>query len=341
MSNMLLMAFLLASGGVVEAQGVGDVRIVGETKYKPHSLVRLKAEGLPAKAAVLWRVTPPKVDRATTAPHLCEFTGHPGEYTVELLVIRVNEDGVPEVAETRSIVEIDGCNPVPPSPIPPSPPTPPKPDGGAGKLDPPNALGRIQFGNAGCTATVIGPRRPDGKWDVLTAAHCVRNTPKNGKMRLLDGRTIGVTVVSVHAEPDVCWLVTDDPIESLPYANLAASNPEVGTKIWHAGYGVDTPGNREDGHVAENENGQGQIRFILSVSSGDSGGGILRTDTNEVVSTVCCTSVMARKASMWGGSTEAIRKTRPVAPKVRTDFKWEPVPMPIKLTLPRAIIVEE
>jgi hypothetical protein len=42
------------------------------------------------------------------------------------------------------------------------------------KLDSVAALGRFRFGKAGCTATMIGSRRPDGCWDVLTAARLLR-----------------------------------------------------------------------------------------------------------------------------------------------------------------------
>lgn len=296
------------------------IRISGETKYKPHSLVRLKAEGVDARAALLWRVYPSKdVQRATSPRGVLEFAAHPGTYEVELLVI-TNTDGVLEVGEARTAVTIESCTPTPPKPD-------PKPPEG-GKLDPVGALGRIRFGNAGCTATVIGPRRPDGRWDVLTAAHCVSGVGARGTLTLKDNRSFGIRVVAFHKTPDVAWCVTDDEVKDLPYALIAESNPAVDTPVWHMGFGVDKPGNREDGTVAERENGQGQLRMILSVSSGDSGGGIFRADTNELVSVVCCTSGMARKVSMWGCSAEVARRTRP-RPADDADEAWVPVPIPI------------
>lgn len=299
------------------------VRITGETKYKPHSLVRLKAVGVDAKAALLWRVYPSKdVQRATSPRGVLEFAAHPGTYEVELLVI-TNTDGALSVEEARVSVTIESCTPVPP--VPPKPdPKPP----GDGKLDPVGALGRIRFGNAGCTATVIGPRRPDGRWDVLTAAHCVSGVGARGTLTLKDNRSFGLRVVAFHKTPDVAWCVTDDEVKDLPYAMIAESNPAVDTPVWHMGFGVDKPGNREDGTVAERENGQGQLRMILSVSSGDSGGGIFRGDTNELVSVVCCTSGMARKVSMWGCSAEVARRTRPKLAD-DADEAWVPVPIPI------------
>ncbi|MCU0706352.1 MAG: serine protease [Fimbriiglobus sp.] len=301
------------------AGGAEPVRIAGETKYKPQSLVRLKAEGVDAKAALLWRVYPSKdVQRATGPRGVLEFAAHPGTYEVELLVI-TNTDGVLEVGEARTAVTIESCTPVPPKPD----PKPPE-----GKPDPEAALGRIRFGTAGCTATVVGPRRPDGKWDVLTAAHCVSGVGARGTLTLKDGRSFGLRVVAYHKTPDVAWCVTDDAVTDLPYAVIAESNPPVDTPVWHMGFGVDKPGNREDGTVAERENAQGQLRMVLSVSSGDSGGGIFRADTNELVSVVCCTSGMARKVSMWGCSAEVARRTRS-KPADDADEAWVPVPIPI------------
>lgn len=301
------------------ASGAEPVRIAGETRYKPHSLVRLKAEGVDAKAALLWRVYPSKdLQRATGPRGVLEFAAHPGTYEVELLVI-TSADGVLSVEEARTSVTIESCTPVPPKPD----PKPPE-----GKPDPEAALGRIRFGTAGCTATVVGPRRPDGKWDVLTAAHCVSGVGAKGTLTLPDGRTLVLRVVAHHAGPDVAWCVTDEAVADLPFAALADKNPAVDTPVWHKGYGVDRPGNREEGTVAEAENGQGQLRMLLSVSSGDSGGGIFRADTNELVSVVCCTSGMARRVSMWGCSAEVARRTRP-KPAADADEAWVPVPIPI------------
>lgn len=299
------------------------VRIAGETKYPPHALVRLKADGVDPKAALLWRVYPGTgVQRASSPRGVLEFAAPPGAYEVELLAITGGEGGALSVEEARVAVEIAACGPKP-DPRP-DPKPDPKPDGT--KPDAAAALGKVRFGNAGCTATVIGPRRPDGKWDVLTAAHCVTGEGQRGTMALKDGRNLAITVVAHHKTPDVCWCVTDEAVEKMPFAVIAEKNPEVGTAVWHMGYGVDRPGNREDGSISEAENGDGQLRMTLSVSSGDSGGGIFRADTNELVSVVCCTSGMARKVSMWGGSAESARRTRP---KVATAEDWIPVPIPL------------
>lgn len=309
------------SSTVAFAQSPSPVRIAGATTYAPHSLVKLKAEGADAKAGLLWRVYPStSVQRATNPRGVFEFAAPPGTYEVELLAITAGPGGDLVIDEARQTITIG-----PATPDPKPNPTPPNPDNA--KPDPAKALGKIRFGNAGCTATVVGPRRPDGKWDVLTAAHCVTGEGQRGTLTLKDGRTLGIKVVAHHKTPDVAWCVTDDVIADMPFAKLAEKNPDVGTAVWHMGYGIDKPGNREEGSITAAENGDGQLRMALSVSSGDSGGGIFRVDTNELVSVVCCTSGMAQKVSMWGGSTESAKRTRPKT--VDNDETWTPLPIPI------------
>jgi hypothetical protein len=257
------------------------------------------------------------VDRATTPRGVFEFVAPPGMYHVDALVISATPDGGIDAEEHSIEVEIEPCCKGK------QPPTPPLPDPKQPKLDAVAALGRIQFGNAGCTATVIGPRRADGKWDVLTAAHCVSRTGQRGVMLLKDGRKLNLTVAAVHEEPDCCWCVSDETFPDLAYAEVARTNPAPGVKIWHMGYGIDQPGNREDGEITAGENDEGQLRMELSVSSGDSGGGIFRTDTNELISVVCCTSRKGAKANVWGCAAEVARRLRPGG----AALEWTPIPI--------------
>jgi len=305
---------------VAAAAGAADpgppVRIAGATKYPPHSLVRLRAEGVDPRAAVLWRVHPAKdVQRATTPRGTLEFVAPPGTYAVELLAIRTTADGL-VVDETQTAVVVEACAAVPPD----ARPKPPA------KPDPAPAVGKLRFGNAGCTATVVGPRRADGRWDVLTASHCTGTPGSRGSFTLKDGRTLAVTVAARETGADLTWLVTDDAVDDLPAAALAADNPPVGTAVWHAGYGIDRPGNREDGRVTGAESPDGQLAMELSVSSGDSGGGIFRADTDALVAVVCCTTERGRKTLMYGGSAARAARLRPPA---KTDAgAWEPLAIP-------------
>ena len=87
-------------------------------------------------------------------------------------------------------------------PAPDTPPTEPTPD-------PLGAIVRISSGNVGCSATVIGPRRPDGRYWVLSAAHCVNGAGQRWTMRFRDGRQTGAVVVNFNRAADWAWLVTD------------------------------------------------------------------------------------------------------------------------------------
>jgi hypothetical protein len=159
---------------------------------------------------------------------------------------------------------------------------------------------------------VIEPRRKDGKWDILTAAHCTSaGVGSTGTMSLKDGRRLNVVVTRRDTRSDVCWLqTTSAELSDMPTAVLASELPPAGTAVWHQGYGVDKPGNRESG-VVVGPTQSGQLEFKLSVSSGDSGGSIIRADTGEVVATVCCTTGMAQRVSMYGGHCLSARRLRP------------------------------
>jgi hypothetical protein len=121
-------------------------------------------------------------------------------------------------------------------------------------------------------------------------------------------------------------MYTDTNKELYPFAFLASSSPPAGTKVWHAGYGIDKPGNRESGSFIDGPNSDGQVHFRLSVSSGDSGGGILATDTGLVLSCVCCTSSRGRSADVYGASPEAIGRLLPSG--LVLDY-WEPLEIPL------------
>lgn len=274
---------------------LAQLKIAGEVKYPPHSLVKLRAEGVSEKVGLRWRVSPGKgVQRATNPRGVFEFCAPPGTYEVELLVVTATADGV-NLEEAYATVTIGEAKPDPPPQ----------------KSDAVQATVRLQFGSSGCTATIIGPRRADGKWDVITAAHCTGGINARGSITLKDGRRFSVKVISRNRDADLCWMVTEEAVESLPCAMLAPSNPEPGSKVWHKGYGIDEPQSLETGLVQRSENSQGQLQIYLSVSPGDSGSGIFREDSNELVAVVCCTSALAREASMWGGSVEMALKMRP------------------------------
>jgi V8-like Glu-specific endopeptidase len=271
--------------------------VEGDSVVEPHRHAVIAAKDVPPSAAVLWDFDDEKL-QGTECGNRLVLSGPAGTYNVKLRVIEF-KDGKTTAQTFRHKVTFKSCHPVPPLPIPPGPtPTPPAPPKGKGTLAPAKAIGKLRLGNAGCTACVIGPRRADGKWDILTANHCI--AAASGTLTLLDGRVLKVTQRVKEASSDICWMTTDEPHDDLPYANLSKEIPPNGTEVWHAGYGFDRPGNREEGTVT-GRNANRQLAMILNVSSGDSGGPIFRADTDEVVSTVCCTQRIAAKVTMYGG----------------------------------------
>lgn len=176
---------------------------------------------------------------------------------------------------------------------------------------PGEAIGQIRFGSSGCSATIIGPVDDgDETIDILTAAHCVR-LGDTGTMKLKDGRTFAVRCVSRAAQPDVAWLRATRPAGDVPYLLLADVVPPPGSRIWHMGYGIDKPANREEGEVLGVQSDNSQVRYRLSVSPGDSGGGIITTEENKVISPVCCTNRLSGVGTVFGGSPYWVKQLRP------------------------------
>lgn len=291
-----------------------SLEIQGEMKVKAHRLVRLQAKGVPEGAALIWDVTPEDAVDVEEVGQRIVFSAASGEYKVRCRAITFRE-GKTEVASARVVVTIEGG-------ITPSPTPTPK-----DRLDPVKATGRLRFGSAGCTATVVGPRRTDGRWDVLTASHCTGEVGSRGSISLKDGRSLAVTCVARDRRCDISWLTTDDATQGdLYYAVVSSENPAVGTEVWHQGYGVDRPGNHEAGVITGVENSDGQLRLRISVSSGDSGSGFFRRDNGELVSVVCCGSGL----DVWGGSALAARRLRPgvMREELEVNAPWHPIPLP-------------
>jgi len=183
--------------------------------------------------------------------------------------------------------------------------------------DPVNAIGKISFGRSGCTATIIGPLpKKSSTVTILTAAHCVE-VGQVGTMRLKDGREFSVKCVARDEQSDSAWLTAKRPEGKIPYARLATTIPEIGSKVWHQGYGIDRPNNREEGTLLGSAQKGAQLRFRLSASPGDSGGGIIANETGEVLSPVCCTTNLRGVGDVFGA-----HPLRSAAIKPPTTLDW-------------------
>jgi len=187
------------------------------------------------------------------------------------------------------------------------------------RADVPNAIGRITIGNVGCTATIIGPVEDDDREiAVLTAAHCIK-LGSTGSMKLKDGRTFNVKCVSRDAASDAAWLIGSRPEGNVPFAFLASKLPNKGDSVWHQGYGIDKPGNLEQGTFEGITSDGRQCVFTLSVSSGDSGGGIIATSDGHVISPVCCTSTLSGRGRVMGATPANAAAIRPGAVALSTE----------------------
>lgn len=319
--EVLTLLFGLMSPGSSSAQ----VSLPAELRVRPNRLAKIEAV---STTPVKWINLHDDLDLIPdSSGKFATLLGvKAGRY--KIAAFTAGKDGPSDPAYCLVIVEGDA----PPggSPVPPPPPPPPLP-----KANAEAAIVKLQMGNAFCTATVIGPKRQDGRWDILTASHCTGGVGSAGTVVLLDGRKFAVKVSVREPRCDLTWLVADTHGEELPFAMLAPMNPAVGIAVWHKGYGVDRPGNREEGVVTAPQNAEGQLRFTLNVSSGDSGGGIFRVDTNELVASVCCTAARGQKASMWAGSVIRASQLRPTnLPTTELSNSVHAMPLPLEFDDP-------
>lgn len=209
----------------------------------------------------------------------------------------------------------------PPFIPPPDIDTPP-PDGAP---DPLQAIGKIAMQGGYCSGTVIGPRASDGRWRIVSAAHCFKRVGEECTFIQRTGVSRKITVTAIDRKADIAICVTDTGQGAMAFTHVASSTPPAGTKIWHAGYGRHIPGNRENGEVLGGPNNDNQVKYHLSVSPGDSGGGIVMDAGGNLISPVCCTTRLDGPGNVWGGSPEHIR--RMIA--TPTDYiELSPVEMP-------------
>lgn len=197
---------------------------------------------------------------------------------------------------------------VQPEPKPePEPEPEPQPPG-----DPVKAIGRVIMSGGYCSGTILGPPRPDKRHMILSAAHCFKGVNEKINFQTLHNagevRSFSCTVVAINRQSDVAILVTDDAQPGLPWVKVAKETPPVNTEIFHAGFGRHVPGNVEKGRVLAAPNRDGQVQYWLSVSPGDSGGGIMFTAQGEVLSPVCCTTRLDGPGNVWGGAPEVVNK---------------------------------
>ena len=147
---------------------------------------------------------------------------------------------------------------------------------------------------------------------------------------LLAGLTGGVTAVSfkgcnggsVPPPPQTCPVPPPDAKPAPPEAKPDALNaigriamnggfcsgtvvaPRLADGRWH----IVTAAHVENGQVLAAPNRDEQIRYRLSVSPGDSGGGIMTDASGRLLSPVCCTTCLGCPGDVWGASPTVIKR---------------------------------
>jgi hypothetical protein len=217
-----------------------------------------------------------------------------------------------------------------------TPPPPPECDKGKPEPKPPEqkpeknaceAIVKVIMANGYCSGTIIGPPPRDGRWTIVSAAHCFRRVGEQVEFLTRRGIAGRAIVIAINRKSD-CAILKTEEFPKLPFILLAESLPTIGEKVFHCGYGTHIPGNREDGIVLSGEDSNGQIRYRLSVSHGDSGGGIVLDKDGTLLSPVCCTTRIAGVGDVWGASPRVVREMITTPAAFASDL--EPVQMPVR-----------
>jgi len=220
--------------------------------------------------------------------------------------------------------------PPPSDDTPSNPPAPKQTEPAANPLD---ALGRLSMAGGFCSATPVGPLGKDGKQVLLSAAHCVKSIGEACQYTSRAGRVVRCFVSSVNRQADAALLVSEPLLEPLPYLLVATETPAAGSAVFHAGFGVDNPGNVEKGKVLQRDTGSGQVMFSLSVSPGDSGGGVCVDGSGRLISPVCCTTHLAQVGQVFGARPEIVRQMM-LSPASFTSLPPMEMPMRMPVEVP-------
>lgn len=195
-----------------------------------------------------------------------------------------------------------------PPPSNPPPSDPPPPAVVPPSADPLAALGRLVMSGGYCSATPVTPIGKDAKQTLLSAAHCVKAVGEECQFFTRAGRMVRVYVTAIDRKADASLLVTEELKEPLPYLLVATETPPANSPVFQAGFGVDKPGNTEKGRILQRDTGGGQVMFEISVSPGDSGGGICVDGSGALISPVCCTTRLAQVGQVYGARPEIVRQ---------------------------------
>ena len=175
------------------------------------------------------------------------------------------------------------------------------------------AVGEVRSAAGQGSGTVVGPRRPDGRWDVLTAHHV--SGGQDCTLTLPGGQVLDLVPVACDRTGDLCWMATRrTDIDYLPAAPLATRTPAPGEKVWQCGYGVGCRWLVREGQV-------GPARIVaperihlanIVIASGDSGAGVFDAEGALVgVVTSAVRPHPTRPGEGMAGTLDGARRLRP------------------------------
>lgn len=185
---------------------------------------------------------------------------------------------------------------------------------------------RISHGNSGCSATVIDRHRDTGAYILVTAAHCVSGERSRVSVHVPSMGTITGYVVAYDRQRDAAVIETTPTDYTLYASRVSTTRRPLGRRVWHIGYGVDRPGNREAGTIIGYDDTSSQYMSDVSVSSGDSGSGVHDADDDTVCGTVCC--VVSSGGRRWTQFTDISVHMRIYSDMVYSVDRWNPVDIP-------------
>ena len=78
----------------------------------------------------------------------------------------------------------------------------PRPDDDKPAANPCDAIAKIIMTGGYCSATVVGPKRDDGRWYLVSAAHCHRRVGEEVTVVLRNGISFGARVIAINRKSD-------------------------------------------------------------------------------------------------------------------------------------------
>lgn len=192
-------------------------------------------------------------------------------------------------------------------PAPPTTPSPPPPENETHARTRAATVAVLQAHASGTGTNIDDPDDPNRDY-VVTANHVVDRTNEPVTITDAEGRKSRGRVIARDKDADLALIQVEPPRPNRTVATIAAAPKPIGTAIYHHAHGMHRPQNLETGTVRTTYRTDGQDTFTLSVSAGDSGGGIFDAETGELVAVIAATTAKNRDAIVFAGNALRIHQ---------------------------------